>query len=273
MSHKYPETNFGGNELIRGLLSILFLICLVIPASSQGYLGTVNSGTGIEQPLTVGSGATPQGASVGRTPAAQANLTGTMSLNLIDGVTRQLNLNVYQNADLLMGYGNMTTGTGSQRITAAGSLTANGLTLYVTGIDVPEVYRLEITGSGTSLAGRYQAFIANGAAWSGSVTGVSNQVLSYRPVTTLGQGANAGLVGTTIGQPVGAQGASVGQTVGGQAVGTQFLPIGSNNLNRNVSFFSSSNGQAVTTDGTTTTTNFGGSTTTTTSDGTTITTG
>lgn len=256
--------------MIRGLLSILFLICLAIPAESQGYLGTVNTGTGIEQPLTVGSGATPRGASVGSAPAAQANLTGTMSLNLIDGVTRQLNLNIYQNADLLMGYGNMTTGTGIQRVTAAGSLAANGLMLYVTGIDVPEVYRLEVTGSGTSLAGRYQAFMANGAAWSGSVTGVSNQILSNRPVTTIGQGANAGLVGTTIGQSVGTQGMSVGQTIGGQTTGTQFLPTGSNNLGRNVSFFSSSNGQAVTTDGTTTTTNFGGTTTTTTSDGTTI---
>lgn len=256
--------------MIRGLLSILFLICLVIPAESQGYLGTVNTGTGIEQPLTVGSGATPHGASVGGVSAAQANLTGTMSLSLIDGVTRQLNLNIYQNADLLMGYGNMSTGTGIQRVAAAGSLTTNGLTLYVTGIDVPAVYRLEITGSGTSLAGRYQAFMANGAAWSGSVTGVSNQILSYRPVATIGQGANAGLVGTTIGQPVGTQGTSVGQVAGGQPAGTIILPTGSNNLNRNVSFFSSSNnGQAVTTDGTTTTTNFGGTTTTTTSDGTT----
>jgi hypothetical protein len=145
--------------MIRGLLSILFLICLVTSAESQGYLGTVNTGTGIEQPLTVGSGATPQGESVGGIANAQTNLSGTMSLNLIDGVTRQLNLNIYQNADLLMGYGNMTMGTGIQRVAAAGSLTANGLTLYVTGIDVPEVYRLEITGSGTSLAGRYQAFI------------------------------------------------------------------------------------------------------------------
>ncbi len=245
---------------------------MVIPASSQGYLGTVNTGTGIEQPLTVGSGATPRGTTVGGATAAQANLTGTMSLNLIDGVTRQLNLDIYQNADLLMGYGNMTTGTGSQRVTAAGSLTTNGMMLYVTGIDVPEVYRLEITGSGASLSGRYQAFIAGGSAWSGSVTGVSNQILSYRPVTTLGQGANAGLVGTTVGQSVGTQGTSVGQiggqTIGGQTAGTQFLPIGSNNLSRNVRYFSSSNnGQTVTTDGTTTTTNVGGSTTTTTSYG------
>ncbi len=254
--------------MIRGLLSILFFICLVIPASSQGYLGTVNTGTGIEQPLTVGSGATPQGTSVGGVSVAKANLTGTISLNLIDGITRQLSLNVYQNEDLLLGYGNMSTGTGSQRVAAAGSLTANGMVLYITGIDVPEVYRLEITGSGASLAGRYQAFIANGAAWSGSVTGVSDQILSYRPITTLGQGVNAGSMGGIAGQPIGTPGTIVGQPIGALA-----QPIGSNNLTRNRSFYSSSNGQVTATDGTTTTTSFGGTTSTTTSDGTTITTG
>lgn len=251
--------------MIRGLLSILFLLCLVIQASSQGYVGTVSTGTGIESPITVGSGATPQRASVGAA-AAQANLTGTMSLNLIDGVTRQVNLDIFQSGDLLLGYGDMTTGTGSQRVTAAGSLTANGMMLYISAVDVPEVYRLEIIGSGASLTGRYQAFIANGAAWSGTVTGVSDQILSYRPMTTLGSGANAGSMGTTVGQPAGTLGTTVGQPVG-----TLAQPIGSNNLTKNRSFFTSSNGQTQTTtsDGTTTTTTVGGTTTTTTSDGTT----
>ncbi|MDM7911505.1 MAG: hypothetical protein QUS09_00245 [Methanotrichaceae archaeon] len=247
------------------MLSILYLLCLVIQASSQGYLGTVTTGTGIESPITVGSGVTPQGASVGAA-AAQANLTGTMSLNLIDGVTRQLNLDIFQSGDLLLGYGNMTMGTGSQRVTAAGSLTANGITLYIFTVDAPVVYRLEITGSGASLAGRYQAFMANGPAWSGTVTGVSDQILSYRPATTLGSRAGAGSMGTTIGQPAGTLGTAVGQSSG-----VLVQPIGSNNLTRNRSFFSSSNGQTqtITSDGTTTITSSGGTTTTTTSDGTT----
>jgi hypothetical protein len=256
--------------MIRGLLSILFLLCLVIQASSQGYLGTVSTGTGIESPITVGSGAAPQGASVGAS-ATQANLTGTMSLNLIDGVASQLNLDIFQSGDLLLGYGNMTMGTGSQRVTAAGSLTSNGITLYVSAVDVPEVYRLEITGSGAALAGRYQAFIANGPAWSGTVTGVSDQILSYRPATTLGRGVNAGSIGTTIGQPAGTLGTAIGQPIVGQPVGVFVQPIDSNNLTRNRSFFSSSNGQTQTTtsDGITTVTTSGGTTTTTTSDGTT----
>ncbi len=247
--------------MIRGLLSlsILILMCLAMQASSQGYLGTVNTGTGIEQPITVGSGASPQGATVG-SPAAASNLTGTMSLNLIDGVTRQVSLDIIQNGDMMLGYGNMTTGAGTERITAAGSQTGTGTTLYLLPSNAPEVYRLEITGSGASLAGRYQAFAANGAAWSGRVTGVSSQILSYRPATVIGSGANAGLSGATVGQPGGVAVQPVGQ-----AAGLLNQPLG-NSLGRNRSFFSSSNGQTTTTtsDGTTTTSD---GTTTTTSGG------
>ncbi len=155
--------------MIKALLSILFFLCLATQASSQGYLGTVNTGAGIEPPITVGSGAAPQGASVGASVSAP-NMTGTMSLNLIGGVTRQVTLDVIQRGDLILGYGNMTAGTGSQRVNAAGSLTSNGLMLYILPIDFPEVYRLEIAGAGAAMSGRYQAFAANGAAWSGTVT-------------------------------------------------------------------------------------------------------
>jgi hypothetical protein len=246
----------------RGLLSILILIGLVMQASSQGYLGTVNTGTGIEAPITVGSGATPQGANVGA--SAAVNLTGTMSLNLVDGIARQINLDIIQNGDLLLGYGNMTSGTGIQRVTAAGSLMTNGMMLYILPADVPEVYRLNIGGSGTSLSGRYQAFAANGAAWSGTVTGISDQILDYRQATTLGSGASAGSQGSIVGQPVGVLAQPIGQSAG-----VMSQPIDANNLGRNRSFFSSSNGQTTMTDGTTTTTTSDGTTTTTTSDGTT----
>lgn len=268
--------------MIRELLPILFLIGLAMQASSQGYLGTVNTGTGIEAPITVGSGAAPQGASIGASTAE--NLTGTMSLNLIDGITRQIGLNIIQSSDLLLGYGNMTSGTGTQRVNAAGSQTTNGMTLYILPVDAAEVYRLNIAGSGASLSGRYQAFAANGATWSGTVTGVSDQILDYRQTTALGSGASAGSSGAVVGQPAGVSAQPIGQLAGvtaqpiGQSAGLIGLPASQNNLGGNRSFYSSSNGQTTTTsDGTTTISTPGGTniistpggTTTTTSDGTT----
>jgi hypothetical protein len=214
------------------------------------------------QPITVGAGAAPQGAIVG-TPTG-ANLTGTMSLNLIDGITRQIYLDIIQSEDLLLGYGNITSGTGIQRVTAAGSLMTNGMTLYILPVDVPEVYRLNIVGLGASLSGKYQASAANGASWSGTVTGASNQILDYRQATTLGSGANAGSLGAVAGQPVGA----IAQPVG-QPVGIAGQPIIPNNLGRSRSFSSSSNGQTTTTSDGTTTITSDGTTTATTSDGTT----
>ena len=251
--------------MIKALLLILFLLCLATEASSQGYLGTVNTGAGIEQPITVGSGAAPQGASVG-TPAgiaAGVNLTGAMSLSLVDGITRQINLDLIQSGDLLLGYGNMTSGTGIQRVTAGGALMANGMTLYILPGDVPEVYRLNIVGSGTSLSGRYQAIAANGASWAGTVTGISDRILDSKTATALGSGASAGLLGTVAGQPVGAIAQPISQGVG--SVGQPIIP---NNLGRSRSFSTSSNGQTTTTEGVTTITS-DGTTTTTTSDGTT----
>jgi hypothetical protein len=236
----YLGKNIGGTGMIRGLLSILFLFCLVIQTSSQGYVGTVNTGTGIEAPITVGYGAAPQGASVGA--SAAANLTGTMSLNLIDGITRQINLDIIQSGDLLLGYGNMTSGTGIQRVTAGGALMANGITLYILPADVPEVYRLNIVGSGTSLSGRYQAIAANGASWAGTVTGVSDRILDSRTATALGSGASAGLLGTVAGQPVGA----IAQPIG-QGIGSVSQPVIPNNIGRSRSFSTSSNGQTTTT--------------------------
>ncbi len=252
--------------MIRELLSLLILICMAALASSQGYMGTVSTGTGIESPITVGSGASPQGATVGET-GTLANMNGTLSLDLSDGMARHLDLNILQSGDILMGYGNMTTDTSSQRVTAAGSLTRSGMELFVTLVDVPEVYRLGFSGLGSSLAGRYNAFAANGAVWSGNVNGLSSQIQGYRPATVLGSGVNAGSMGAVAGTPAGtplAIGVPTGVPTGVQT-GT---PSNSYTIG-NRSFYSSSNGQTTTTtsDGVTTTTS--GGTITTNSDGTT----
>lgn len=240
---------------------MLILICMVALASSQGYMGTVSTGTGIESPITVGSGASPHGTTVGET-GTLANMNGTLSLDLSDGMARHLDLNILQSGDILMGYGNMTTDMSSQRVTAAGSLTRSGMELYVTLVDVPEVYRLEFSGLGSSLTGRYNAFTANGAAWSGNVNGLSSQIQSYKPATVLGSGVNAGSMGAVAGTPAGTP-LAIGVPTGVQTGTPNGYTIG------NRSFYSSSNGQTTTTtsDGVTTTTS--GGTITTNSDGTT----
>ncbi len=158
--------------LNRLLLSILVLICLALQASSQGYAGTVTTGTGIIPPLKVGSSETPS-ASLGAS-AAWANLTGIWSLDLRDSEARHMELKIMQRGQVLMGQGNLTAGDASRKVTASGYTAGNSLSLFVSVIDEQKVYRLELTPSGTSLTGKYNAY-SSSSAWSGTVAGTISQ--------------------------------------------------------------------------------------------------
>lgn len=156
----------GSNRI---LLLVLVLICLAYQALSQGYAGTVTTGTGIVPPLKVGSG-TSTAAGIGSF-AGQANLTGAWSIDLKDTKLRHLELNMLHNRDVLMGYGNITTDDGSQRVTAAGYALGSGWDLFVSVIDGSLMYRLELSPSGQSITGNYNSYSAMGSIWSGTATG------------------------------------------------------------------------------------------------------
>jgi hypothetical protein len=118
-----------------------FFICLVSQisqVSSQGYMGTITTGTGIVPPITVGlsSGATE---SVGAL-SSLANLTGTWSIDLRDSAAKHIDLQVLQNKELIMGYGDMTQNGAREKVTASGFLAGERPTLFVSIVDRPEVY-------------------------------------------------------------------------------------------------------------------------------------
>jgi len=104
----------------RMLIAVSLFIFFATLASSQGYMGTVSTGTGIVPPLTVGLGST-SGANVGAL-SSQANLTGSWSIDLKGQKIRHLDLQMLQENDLIMGYGQMTADGRSQSVAAAGSV-------------------------------------------------------------------------------------------------------------------------------------------------------
>src|SRR5512136_1201180 len=159
-------------KIKRTLLMASFFICLVSQisqVSSQGYMGTITTGTGIVPPITVGmsSGAAE---SVGAL-SLLANLTGTWSIDLRDAATKHIDLQVLQNKELIMGYGDTTENGASEKVTASGFMAGDRPTLFVSIVDRPEVYRLDLATSGTSLSGRYDAIDGGGARWAGTSTG------------------------------------------------------------------------------------------------------
>jgi len=66
--------------LVEVSTTTLLFACLIILASSQGYMGTVSTGTGILSPLTVGFDASSP--VVMGAISSQVNLTGSWSLDL-----------------------------------------------------------------------------------------------------------------------------------------------------------------------------------------------
>jgi hypothetical protein len=170
------------------LISILLFIILVAQGASQGYMGTVSTGTGILSPLTVGSGASP-GASVGSL-SSRANLTGSWSIDLKGDQVRHFDLQVFQMRDLIQGSGSMNSGSVDQKVTAAGSVAGNRPTVFISLIDQPAAFRLELSASGTALAGRYDFIHADGSSESGTVTGSMVLVAAQSRTADLAKGTN-----------------------------------------------------------------------------------
>ena len=188
-------------------ISLILLICFAANASSQGYMGTVATGTGTVPALTVGKSSistSELGALSG-----QPNLTGTWSLDLNGPFIRHIDLQAIQKGDFIMGTGLMDKGTTS--VTAAGSVAAGGATLFVCQADGGMALRLYLTVSGTSLAGEYDLLSADGPYASGTVTGSMNPSVQLRHVTPLG-GSSRTSAGTSANSGAGT-GAFVGSAV------------------------------------------------------------
>jgi len=171
------------------LIAVILFFILIANASSQGYMGTVTTGTGIVPPLAVGKG-TIYPASVGAL-STQANLTGSWSVDLKGSRVRHLDLQVFQESDLIMGTGQMLADGASLVVTVAGSTAGDRSTIFVSSIEKPEVFRLELSASGTALAGEYDSLASGSSRESGTVTGSISLASQQNQPTVLGRSQSA----------------------------------------------------------------------------------
>jgi hypothetical protein len=171
------------------LIYVLLFICLAAQASSQGYMGTVTTGTGIVPPLTVGK-STSLPANVGAS-ASLENLTGSWSVDLKGPQIRHLDLQMFQESDLILGTGMMNTGDINLPVVAAGSVTGNMQTIFISFIDKSEVFRLVLSVSRTAFAGKYESLSAAGVREQGTVIG--SIILETKQSNALGESTNPSL--------------------------------------------------------------------------------
>ncbi|VVB69950.1 Uncharacterised protein [uncultured archaeon] len=210
----------------RMLMAVLFFICLASLVSSQGYMGTVSTGTGILSPLTVGKSSATS-SNVGSL-SSQTNLTGSWAVDLKGSQIKHIDLQMFQENDLILGQGKLSIDGMSLTVTAAGSVNADRSVVFVSQVDGSEAFRLELSMSGTTLAGKYDSLSSTGVRESGTVTG--SMLLAGGQVQTrkLGTGTN----------PSASTGAFVGNSV-------QSLGSGSYAISKSV--YKSSSGQGTST--------------------------
>jgi hypothetical protein len=183
---------FGYRGLVdmtfKTILIVLLFLSLVGNASSQGYMGTVSTGTGIIPALTVGK-VSITASSLGAI-SSQLNLTGSWSLDLKGSRIRHLDLQIYQENDLILGSGQMSADGSGLAATAAGFLSGDRPTVFISMPDEGQVFRLKLSSSGTSLAGEYDSLSAAGEHESGTVTGSMTLAAGKSHVIKLATGIN-----------------------------------------------------------------------------------
>ena len=182
----------------KAILTAVLLLFLSGVASSQGYMGTVSTGTGILDPITVGK-STISPASVGAI-SMQENLSGSWTLDLRGRESRHFDLQVVQKGDLIAGSGQMSSGQESHAVAVAGYMSGNSPTIFISGIDRVQTFRVRISHSGSSLSGEFDFISQDAAAESGTATGQMALTAPASQAKLLGNGTSpSGSAGAYVG--------------------------------------------------------------------------
>ena len=182
----------------KAILTAVLLLFLSGVASSQGYMGTVSTGTGILNPITVGK-STISPASVGAI-SMQENLSGSWTLDLRGRESRHFDLQVVQKGDLIAGSGQMSSGQESHAVAVAGYMSGNSPTIFISGIDRIQTFRVRLSHSGSSLSGEFDFISQDAAAESGTATGQMALTAPASQAKLLGNGTSpSGSAGAYVG--------------------------------------------------------------------------
>ena len=182
----------------KAILTAVLLLFLSGVASSQGYMGTVSTGTGILDPITVGK-STISPASVGAI-SMKENLSGSWILDLRGKDSRHFELQVVQKGDLIAVSGQMSSGQESQAVAVAGYMSGDSPTIFISGVDRVQTFRVKLSHSGSSLSGQYDFISLDTAAESGTATGQMALTAPASQAKLLGNGTSpSGSAGAYVG--------------------------------------------------------------------------
>ena len=119
-----------------------------------------------QAPLPTPSPATSQ------TGSPAVSVAGEWTFQLRDSKNRFLALTLFQSENAVFGTGNINDGGDTMKVSASGSVAADGLSLDVISSGTVNLYRLKLNLSGDSASGEYRAFSTNSDPWIGTVEGM-----------------------------------------------------------------------------------------------------
>jgi len=214
---------------LKAILIVLLFLSLAPNASSQGYMGSVSTGTGILPAVTVGKDSISS-SNVGAI-SSLANLTGSWALDLKGSQIGHFDLQMHQEDDLILGYGQMSADQSDLAVTAAGYVAGDRPTIFISLIDAKQVFRLKLSVSGEALAGEYDYLSQAQSRQSGTVTGRITLATGQVQATALGKSIN----------PSATSGARAGAAT--QKLPSQNGDAGAGHLTEKKSIYKSSSGQ------------------------------
>jgi hypothetical protein len=109
---------------------------------------------------------------ISQTGSPAVSVAGEWTFQLRDSKNRFLALTLFQSENAVFGTGNINDGGDTMKVSASGSVAADGLSLDVISSGTVNLYRLKLNLSGDSASGEYRAFSTNSDPWIGTVEGM-----------------------------------------------------------------------------------------------------
>jgi len=109
---------------------------------------------------------------ISQTRSPAVSVAGEWTFQLRDSKNRFLALTLFQSENAVFGTGNINDGGDTMKVSASGSVAADGLSLDVISSGTVNLYRLKLNLSGDSASGEYRAFSINRDPWIGTVEGM-----------------------------------------------------------------------------------------------------
>ncbi len=161
----YLSENSGNQDIAETMQSDIF-------NTSHSNIGSsISTSVTKKTPVVISSSSKSSVVGSSQVENEIAQLAGRWHFELVDSITRSLNLSLFQSNDVIFGAGSMTSGNVIQEVAAYGSVAGSKLGLELISMSDINLFQLSLDLKMPSASGSYKAFSIANATWTGTATG------------------------------------------------------------------------------------------------------